>query len=297
MRASYGADVGAKPYGPSSLCPWPWSALAISAIRRSPVARARAAPARTCSLVRERAARADDDRRGAHEPERDQRAPVERHRRRAGRGRAERDPDRRQPVGLQGLDAGVRELRIARPLVARLQGRPLRRVALELGRAHDGEVPVDVHAVRRQDDRGLGPRRREPAAELLHPAPRRPLDVLEDRRAVRRDRCEDDHPRDEMRSTISSAKRSPSMSSPTLAFGVAEVLAAAPVDVRASPARPGRAIDLDERVAHVHQRRIDQVRDADGIVHRRAVEVGVPRLVEARVEVHQLRDHRADATR
>ena len=78
-----------------------------------------------------------------------------------------------------------------------------------------------------------------------------------------------------MRSTISSAKRSPSMSSPTFAFGSPKCSRSAPVDVRAPPARPGRAVDLDERVAHVHQRRVDQVRDADRIVHRRAVEVGV----------------------
>ena len=75
---------------------------------RSPSASACAGP--HVLVVRERAARADDDGRRAHEPERDQRAPVERHRRRSRGGRAERDPERRQARLLQRLHARVGEL-------------------------------------------------------------------------------------------------------------------------------------------------------------------------------------------
>ena len=222
-----------------------------------------------------------------------QRAPVERHRRRARRGRPEGDPERGQAVVLQRrTHASASAVRPA--LVVRVEGRPLRRVALELGRRTTAKCPSRCSAVRRQHDRGLGPRRREAAAELLHPSPRRRLRLLEDRRPVRRDRSEDDHSKradaldDQLGEAVAVDVE------PDLRVRIAEVLAVAPVDVRAPPARAGRAVDLDERVAHVHQRRIDQVRDADGIVHRRARQIGVARLVEARVEVHQLGDHRAD---
>ncbi len=143
-------------------------------------------------VVRERAAGADDDRRRAHEPERDDGAPVERHRRRPRSGRAEGDPERRQPRLLQRLHARVGELGVAGPLVAGVGLGPLRRVALEARRANDREMAVDVDAVRRHDDHGLGPLGGEAMPELLQPLARRPVRLIEHRCAVRRDRGEDD---------------------------------------------------------------------------------------------------------
>src|SRR5581483_2217184 len=76
----------------------------------------------------------------------------------------------------------------------------------------DREVPFDVDVVRRHDDGRLA---RAASPELLHRLEqlRCLLDV-----AVRRDRCERDHPSEAMRSQRSSRKRGASTSTPTCAF-------------------------------------------------------------------------------
>ena len=80
------------------------------------------------------------------------------------------------------------------------------------------------------------------------------------------------------------------MSRPTLAFGAPKCSRSAPVDVRPAPARPSRAVDLDERVAHVHRASGRSGARRRRVVHRRAVEIRDSAPVEARVEVDQLGD-------
>src|SRR5262249_36958044 len=77
----------------------------------------------------------------------------------------------------------------------------------------------------------------------------------------------------------------------------AEVLATAIVDARAAAARSFGAVDLDPGGLRLHQARVDQVGDADGIVHRGAGELRVAAPVELRVEVDQLGDDTADLAR
>ena len=68
----------------SFVCPWPWSALAISATRRQARCAGQSRAGADVLAVRPGAAGRDDDGRRPHEPERDHRAPVEGHRRGAG---------------------------------------------------------------------------------------------------------------------------------------------------------------------------------------------------------------------
>ena len=151
--------------------------------------------------------------------------------------------------------------------------------------------------MRGREDRRLGARRREAARELVHPARVGPSGCSNTRlpcgaiAAKTMRHPSDADPLDEQlgEPRAVDVERRPSRSAP-------EVLAPAPVDVRPPPARPGAAVDLDERVAHVHQRRVEQVRDArPGRASASRRDPGSATLVEARVEVHQLGDDRPDA--
>src|SRR5215218_9873187 len=76
---------------------------------------------------------------------------------------------------------------------------------------------------------------------------------------------------------------------------VRQTAAAAPVDVRSAASRVPPAVDREVCVADVDKPRDRDVGDRDRIVHRGSVELGIPRAMKARVEIHQLRDERPGA--
>src|SRR6266511_2737014 len=102
IRSSYSFAPGLKPCGPSGSCAWPWSALATRPMRFISVARASAAPAR-------------------EEPERDERAPVERHHGFAQVVASVADADGRNALDLEDLEyaACERAVRFRLNLVVR----------------------------------------------------------------------------------------------------------------------------------------------------------------------------------
>ena len=242
---------------------------------------ASAAPARTCSSFDERAARRDDHGGRAHEPERDHRAPVERHRRGSGGRRAEGDAERRQAVAPAARRrTSSASSRLARALVARV------RVASTAPRRPRGAASARPRSARRRATpcgvrtiTASALRSGEAPAELLHAlaasAPSGSSKTCPPCGAIAR---EDDHPRRADRARRPARRtRSPSMSSADLRVRRADVLAAAPVDVRAAPLGPSAQSTSMYASRTSIERRVDHVRDADRVVHRRAVELGVPR--------------------
>ena len=154
-------------------------------------------------------------------------------------------------------------------------------------RRDDGEVPFDVDVVRRDDDRDVGGRSARPSSSIASRSSGVEVDV-----AVRRDRGEDDHGSDEMRSTSSSRNRCASTSMPTCAFRGRSVTSQRSTTVRPSQYCDCR-LDLDVAVQRLDERRVDHVRDRHRVVDRRAVEA-VALTVELEEEVGELRDHASD---
>ena len=137
----------------------------------------------------------------AHEPERDQSAPVEGHACFLGIVRSEAHAEGRKVGSHEPAQHGARELAVGGHAQAdRIP--PLVVLQRPLKPPHDDDRnrAVDVHVVRSKDDERVGSDGGEAAPELLHRSarPRREFQLAlraqlrDDDAAVRRDRCEDD---------------------------------------------------------------------------------------------------------
>ena len=139
------------------------------------------AASRDVRIGRQVACRRDDDdgSRGrppaAQVPERDQRAPVEGHGRLAGVVPAEAHAHGGEPVFTELLERQERELPVHRHVQGDARG--LLERARQAARDDDGEVSLDVDAVRGEHDDDLGVGGIQPAGELAHPGLRRPSEV------------------------------------------------------------------------------------------------------------------------
>jgi len=109
-------------------------------------------------------------------PERDERAPVERHDRLVGDVPAEADADGRDARVAERVEHVAREGAVDRDLQlerSRAAREEVAEPALERCRDDDAEVPLHVCVVRREEDRRLGLRRLEASRELGHAVARR----------------------------------------------------------------------------------------------------------------------------
>ena len=183
-RRRTACDSAANPYGPSSRVP-----VAVVGARdeRDPAdrrsrGRAPRPPARARSFESARHG-VTTTAGAAQEPERDARAPVDRHLGRAGDRRAERDAERRQALLLERAYARVGELGIARPLVEVLRVDELVWVLGERRRAHDRRSAR--RRASRAASRGSPPR----AARRRSGARARPSRAASARPAARRPGC------------------------------------------------------------------------------------------------------------